>query len=69
MKLHTILLAIAMAFGTVSVQAEKETTKVCVDIKDKEGKPVKDAKGNTKQQCKEMKVHKKLEGTEIPTKK
>jgi len=47
----------------------KETTKVCVDIKDKEGKPVKDAKGNTKQQCKEMKVHKKLEGTEIPTKK
>ena len=69
MKLHIILLAIAMAFGTVSVHAEKETTKVCVDIKDKEGKPVKDAKGNVKQQCKEMKVHKKLEGTEIPPKK
>lgn len=49
--------------------ATGETTKVCVDIKDKEGKPVKDAKGNTKQQCKEMKVHKKLEGTEVPPKK
>lgn len=51
------------------VYAGGETTKVCVDIKDKEGKPVKDAKGNTKQQCKEMKVHKKLEGTKVPEKK
>jgi hypothetical protein len=42
---------------------------VCVDVKDKEGKPVKDAKGNVKQNCKEMKVHKKLEGTEVPVKK
>jgi len=49
--------------------AEAEKTKVCVDVKDKEGKPVKDAKGNVKQTCKEMKVHKKLEGTEVPVKK
>ena len=48
---------------------EKEKTKVCVDVKDKEGKPVKDTKGNVKQTCKEMKVHKKLEGTEVPVKK
>ena len=47
----------------------KETKKVCVDVKDKEGKPVKDAKGKVKQNCKEMKVHKKLEGTEVPVKK
>lgn len=47
---------------------KKETKKVCVDVKDKEGKPVKDAKGNVKQNCKEMKVHKKLEGTEVPKK-
>jgi len=55
-----------------SLQAEekKETVKVCVDIKDKEGKPVKDAKtGKVKQSCKEMKVHKKLEGTKVPEKK
>ncbi len=55
---------------TTSVYAEaKETKKVCVDVKDKEGKPVKDAKGNVKQQCKEMKVHQKLEGTKVPEKK
>ena len=47
-----------------------ETTKVCVDVKDKEGKVVKDSKtGKPKQNCKEMKVHKKLEGTEVPQKK
>jgi hypothetical protein len=47
-----------------------ETTKVCVDVKDKEGKVVKDSKtGKPKQSCKEMKVHKKLEGTEVPQKK
>jgi hypothetical protein len=69
MKMYAIFLAIAMAFGSVSVYAEAEKTKVCVDVKDKDGKPVKDAKGNVKQNCKEMKVHKKLEGTEIPPKK
>lgn len=67
--MYSIILALAMAFGSVSVYAEAETTKVCVDVKDKEGKPVKDAKGNVKQSCKEMKVHKKLEGTKIPEKK
>ena len=39
----------------------KETKRVCVDVKDKEGKPVKDAKGNVKQNCKQVKQHKKLE--------
>lgn len=56
---------------TTSVYAEaKETKKVCVDVKDKEGKPVKDPKtGKVKQNCKEMKVHQKLEGTKVPEKK
>jgi len=69
MKLYALVLSIFMSFVSMNVHATAEKTKVCVDIKDKEGKPVKDAKGNTKQQCKEMKVHKKLEGTEIPPKK
>lgn len=67
-----ILLATIIALGLISpVQAEekKETKKVCVDVKDKDGKPVKDAKGNIKQNCKEMKVHQKLEGTKVPEKK
>jgi hypothetical protein len=60
----------SLAFLQVNnARAEAEKTKVCVDVKDKEGKPVKDAKGNVKQNCKEMKVHKKLEGTEVPVKK
>jgi len=69
--MKSIIFALGLALAVVpAVQAEqKETKKVCVDVKDKEGKPVKDAKGNVKQTCKETKVHKKLEGTEVPPKK
>jgi hypothetical protein len=66
------VIALVLALGSQFVIAEepkKETAQVCVDVKDKDGKPVKDAKGNTKQNCKEVKQHKKLEGTEIPGKK
>ena len=66
------VIAVALALGSQFVIAEepkKETAQVCVDVKDKEGKPVKDAKGNVKQNCKEVKQHKKLEGHEIPPKK
>ena len=45
-----------------AAKAQKETKKVCVDQM-KDGKPVKDAKGVTKQTCKEVKQHKKLEVT------
>jgi len=41
-------------------KAKHETKRVCVDQM-KDGKPVKDAKGVTKQTCKEVKQHKKLE--------
>ena len=67
-----IILALALALGSQFVIAEepKETKKVCVDIKDKEGKPVNDPKtGKVKQNCKEIKQHKKLEGTDVPVKK
>ena len=58
----------AFGFTTYDIAhaAEGETTKVCVDVKDAKGQPVKDAKGNVKQTCKTMKVHKKLDGTEVP---
>ena len=68
-----LLIALALALGSQFVIAEepkKETKKVCVDVKDKEGKPVKDTKtGKVKQSCKEVKQHKKLEGTDVPVKK
>lgn len=69
--MKTIILAIALALGSQTVIAEEPKTRtICVDVKDKEGKPVKDAKtGKTKQSCKEVKVHKKLDGTKVPDKK
>jgi len=66
-----ILLVLALALGSQFVNADepKETKKVCVDVK-KDGKEVKDPKtGKTKQSCKEVKVHKKLEGHDVPVKK
>ena len=67
-----LLIAVALALGSQFVIAEepkKETAKVCVDVKDKEGKPVKNKDGSVKQNCKEVRQHRKLEGTEIPVKK
>ena len=68
-----IILALALALGSQFVIAEepkKETKKICVDVKDKEGKEVIDPKTKkVKQNCKEVKQHKKLEGTEVPVKK
>ena len=46
-----------------------ETVKVCVDVKDKSGEPVKDKSGRVKQNCKTMKKHEKLEVTTVPEKK
>ncbi len=68
--LASIVLAISSIAFVAPAIAEGETKKVCVDVKDKDGKPVKDAKtGKVKQNCKEVKVHKKLEGTKVPEKK
>ena len=68
--MKALVLAVALAFtGAAWAEgAEHETKKVCVDVM-KDGKPVKDAKGNVKQNCKEVKQHKKLEGTKVPDKK
>lgn len=57
------------AADVAKADAAKETKKVCVDVK-KDGKEVKDPRtGKTKQSCKEVKQHKKLEGHEVPVKK
>jgi len=47
-----------------------EIKEVCRDKVDKAGKPVMDKKtGKPVQDCKKIKIHKKLEGTEVPVKK
>ncbi len=67
--LKSILLSLALVTFVYAGDEPKETTKVCVDVV-KDGKPVMDKKtGKPQQQCKTMKVHKKLEGTKVPEKK
>jgi hypothetical protein len=63
--------ALAMAFSTAyaAEDAKPEVKKVCIDKLTKDGKPVLDKAGKPTQTCKEMKVHKKLEGTKVPEKK
>ena len=43
--------------------------KVCVDKVTNDGKKVLDKDGKPVQECKEIKVHQKLEGTKVPEKK
>jgi hypothetical protein len=62
------VIAIALTLS-INVQAEPKTKEVCKDVMDKNGKAVKNKDGSVKQQCKTIKVHKKLEGTPVPDKK
>ena len=65
-KLITLLFVSALS---LSVYAEAEIKEVCKDKKDKAGKVVVDKSGKAKQECKKIRVHKKLEGTQVPEKK
>jgi hypothetical protein len=63
-------LCLVLAQPVLAQEPKKETVKVCVDVKDKEGRDVIDPKTKkVKQNCKEVKQHKKLEGTDVPVKK
>jgi acetylglutamate synthase len=73
--MKTIFYTAALIAGLIypawnnSVMAEEvKTKKVCKDTMDKAGKAVKNKDGSTKQTCKEIRVHKKHEGTAIPEK-
>jgi hypothetical protein len=72
--IKSILVAFAITFTTLSFADEEkkapEVKTVCIDAMTKDGKPIIDPKtGKPKQDCKKMKVHKKLEGTPVPEKK
>ena len=73
--MKTVFYTAAMILGLIypawnnQVFAEEvKTKKVCKDTMDKAGKAVKNKDGSTKQTCKEIRVHKKHEGTAIPEK-
>lgn len=73
MKHFLLAISLALGFSTVVFAgdaAKPETVKVCVDVQGKDGKPVIDPKTKKpKQDCKEIKKHKKHEGTKVPEKK
>lgn len=59
-----VLGALVLAPNVAMAQAPKQepqTKKVCVDTKDKDGK--------VKKECKDVKIHKKHEGTAVPDSK
>ena len=67
--LTTILLCFGMVTAATAAEPAKpastpETKKVCID-KMKDGKPVLGKDGKPQQDCKEVKQHKKLEGTKV----
>jgi hypothetical protein len=70
-KLLALLLVSAFAMAPVAAEEKKlETKKICVDLQGKDGKPVIDPKTKKpKQDCKEVKKHKKHDATEVPVKK
>ena len=57
MKKLLAIMLVSMSLGV----AAAETERVCVDVKDQKT-------GKVKQECKVIKKHKKLEGTEVPKK-
>ena len=63
---YAIVLATAL-FALTATAAE--TRKVCVDVRDKAGQVQMDKTGKPKQNCKQVKQHKKLDGTVVPGKK
>lgn len=71
----SLYVALGLAFSAgacTDVYAEDkkpETKKVCLDKLTKDGKPVMGKDGKPVQECKEVKVHQKLEGTKVPEKK
>lgn len=62
------LLAIMIAVCALNAYAGGEKKEVCSDVTDKKGNVVKNKDGSTKQMCKTIKVHKKVEGDKVPTK-
>jgi hypothetical protein len=67
MKLVLALLTSLALVGTA--YAGGEMKEVCTDKKDKAGKVVNGKDGKPVQECKKIKVHKKVEGTKVPDKK
>jgi hypothetical protein len=65
--MKSLLAVLLVAFSSVAFAAP-EIKEVCKDKKDAKGEVVKGKDGKPIQVCKKIKVHKKYEGTKVPTK-
>jgi len=72
-KLYSLLpiaLGIGLLFVANMAHAEGTVKEVCKDRKDKAGQVIVDKKTKKPaQECKKIRIHKKLEGTPVPEKK
>ena len=66
--MNKLLAVLILGIVSSTAYAGGEMKEVCKDKLDKAGKPVMKA-DKPVQVCKKIKVHKKLEGTEVPVKK
>jgi len=66
-KMKALLTVVLLAFASSSFAAA-EVKEVCRDKTDSKGAVVKGKDGKPIQLCKKIKVHKKHEGTKVPTK-
>lgn len=65
--LCSVFVVAGLSFPVYSV-AGGEVKEVCKDKKDQKGNVIKGKDRKPVKECKKIKVHKKLEGREIPTK-
>jgi hypothetical protein len=65
--MKSLLAVLLVAFTSVAF-AEAKIKEVCKDKKTAKGEVVKGKDGKPIQVCKKIKVHKKYEGTKVPTK-
>jgi len=61
-----IALAITAMIATTSIAADTKT--VCKEVKRKDGQVMRDKAVKPVQECKKIKVHKKVDGTRVPEK-
>jgi hypothetical protein len=67
---YSIPLALGLVLVTVNTaKAEAVVKEVCKDKVGKDGKPVKDKKGEVVKECKKINTHKKVEGEKVPDSK
>ena len=62
-------LVVCFTVGSSTAYAEAQTKEVCREKAGTVGNPLSGNDGKVVQECKKIKVHKKLEGTEVPVKK